>query len=79
MSPKIFPNNEHIIERVVRVAMGLGLLSLIFVGPQTWWGLVGIVPLATGLLGSCPTYTLFGVSTCRMKNRTSETSTAPQS
>lgn len=66
MNARIFPRNEHTVERVVRVALGLGLLSMVFVGPQTLWGLVGIVPLATGLMGSCPAYTLLGVSTCRM-------------
>lgn len=65
MMDKILPRNEHTVERVLRVVAGLVLLSLVFVGPQTYWGLVGIVPLATGLLGSCPLYTLFGVSTCK--------------
>ena len=64
MSSKILPRNEHPIERALRVVAGLVLLSLVFVGPHTLWGLLGIVPLATGLLGSCPLYTLFGVSTC---------------
>lgn len=64
MSTKIFPRNEHNLERVLRVLVGLGLLSLTVVGPQTLWGLVGLIPLATGLLGSCPAYTLLGVSTC---------------
>ena len=68
MSTDIFPRNEHTVERVLRVVLGLGLLSLVVVGPQTLWGLVGIVPLATGLLGSCPLYTLLGVSTCRMND-----------
>lgn len=67
---KLLPTNEHPIERVARIALGLGLLSLTVVGPQTWWGLVGLVPLATGVLGSCPLYTLFGVSTCPMKRQT---------
>lgn len=49
----------------MRVLVGLALLSLVFVGPQTPWGLVGVLPLVTGLLGSCPLYTLLGVSTCR--------------
>ena len=71
---KLIPKNEHTIERVIRTVLGAGLLSLIFVGPQTLWGLVGIVPLATGLLGSCPIYTLFGVSTCPTKLK-SETAT----
>lgn len=59
--------NEHGVERVLRVLLGLGLLSIAFVGPQTPWGYIGVVPLLTGLLGSCPLYTLFGVSTCKMK------------
>lgn len=69
MSIRFLPRNEHPIERTVRVILGLGLLSLIFVGPQSLWGLVGLVPLLTGLLGSCPVYTLFGFSTCPMKAR----------
>jgi hypothetical protein len=69
MLEKLFPHNEHAIERVVRVVLGLGLLALVFVGPQTLWGLLGIVPLATGLAGTCPIYTLFGVSTCPIHGR----------
>ena len=64
---KLLPTNEHPIERTLRVVIGLALLALVFVGPKTYWGLVGLVPLATGLLGSCPLYTLLGVSTCPMK------------
>lgn len=63
---KLLPMNEHPIERVVRVILGLGLLSLLGVGPVPGWGLVGLiglVPLATGAIGSCPLYTLFGFST----------------
>lgn len=60
---KILPANEHNIERVIRIVLGLGLLSLTVIGPQTLWGLVGVVPLLTGLLGSCPLYTIFGFST----------------
>lgn len=69
MLAKILPNNEHPIERAVRVIAGLALLSIVFVGPKTMLGLIGIVPLATGLLGSCPLYTLFGFSTCPVKQR----------
>jgi hypothetical protein len=64
MSSKILPRNEHQVERGLRVIAGLALLSIVFVGPHTLWGLLGIVPLATGLLGSCPLYTLLGISTC---------------
>lgn len=69
MVKTLFPNNEHKVERVVRVLLGVGLLSLTVVGPQTPWGLIGAVPLATGLIGSCPLYTLFGISSCPLKAR----------
>ncbi len=69
MMEKILPKNEHVIERVVRVVVGLGVLALAFVGPQTPWGYLGLVPLATGLLGSCPLYTVFGFSTCPVKTQ----------
>ena len=65
----LLPTNEHPVERVLRVILGLGVLSLAFVGPKTAWGYLGLVPLATGLLGSCPLYTLFGWSTCPAKAR----------
>jgi hypothetical protein len=67
MFSKLFPSNEHSIERVIRVVAGLGVLSLTVVGPQSMWGLLGLIPLATGALGSCPLYTIFGISTCSMK------------
>jgi hypothetical protein len=63
--PRILPLNEHQIERALRTLAGFVLLALVFVGPKTLWGLVGIVPLVTGLVGSCPVYTLLGVSTCK--------------
>ncbi len=65
----LLPTNEHPMERVLRTVLGLGVLSLAFVGPKSPWGYLGIVPLATGLLGSCPLYTLFGWSTCPVKAR----------
>lgn len=61
----LFPKNEHKVERVVRVIVGIGLLSIVFVGPQTAWGYLGLIPLLTGVLGSCPLYTVLGISTCR--------------
>jgi hypothetical protein len=60
---KILPVNEHAIDRVLRVVLGLGLLATYFVGPKTGLGLIGIVPLATGLIGSCPLYTVLGFRT----------------
>jgi hypothetical protein len=56
--------NEGTLDRVLRVGIGIGLLSLTAVGPHTWWGLVGLVPLLTGLVGYCPAYSLFGLRTC---------------
>ena len=67
---KLFPRNEANIERVLRVLVGLGILSLTVVGPKTMWGLVGVVPVLTGLIGSCPLYPLFGFSTCPMEKKT---------
>lgn len=56
--------NEGTIDRTLRVIAGLGILSLVFIGPQTAWGWLGIVPLATGLVGYCPVYSLLGMRTC---------------
>jgi hypothetical protein len=67
MLSRILPTNEGTADRAARVVLGLGLLSLTVVGPQTAWGLVGLVPLVTGLVGSCPAYTLLGIKTCSMK------------
>ncbi|MCB1874505.1 MAG: DUF2892 domain-containing protein [Chromatiales bacterium] len=55
--------NVGSIDRVIRIVLGLGLISLVFVGPQTPWGWIGIVPLATALIGWCPAYLPFGIST----------------
>lgn len=66
---RLFPRNEHKVERVIRVVLGLGILSLYFVGPRSPWALLGLVPVATGLLGSCPLYTVLGISTCPVEDR----------
>ena len=50
-------------DRLVRIAVGAPILSLVFVGPQSLWGLVGALPLVTGLFGFCPFYSVFGLST----------------
>ena len=55
------------IDRVLRIVLGLGLLSITVVGPQTMWGLVGVVPLLTGLVSFCPIYPMLGLSTCPLK------------
>ena len=59
--------NEGGLDRVIRVIAGLGLMSLVFVGPQTAWGWIGIVPLLTGIVGFCPAYRLIGLNTCPVK------------
>ena len=60
--------NVHNVERVIRIIVGLAILSLVFVGPQTAWGWIGVVPLVTGAIGSCPVYSLFGINTCGLKD-----------
>lgn len=67
MAGKLLEMNEGTVDRAIRVVAGLVLLSLTMVGPKTIWGLVGLIPLATGLIGSCPLYTVLGLSTCPMK------------
>jgi hypothetical protein len=54
-------------DRIVRIVVGIALLSLFFLleGNARWWGLVGVVLLATGLLRWCPAYLPFGIKTCR--------------
>ena len=59
-----FAVNEGPADRVLRVLIGVALLSLVFVGPKTMWGLVGFLPLVTGLAGTCPLYSLLGINTC---------------
>jgi len=61
------PCNEGKLDRVLRVLVGLVLIALAFVGPQTPWGWIGIVPLLTGIFGYCPAYSLIGVNTCKTK------------
>jgi Inner membrane protein YgaP-like, transmembrane domain len=59
---------QHPVERVIRVIAGLVLLSLVFVGPQTPWGWIGVIPILTGLSGLCPLYSLLGISTSPKKS-----------
>jgi len=58
-------HNVGTADRVARIALGVVLLSLVFIGPKTPWGFVGLIPLATGLAGVCPLYSLLGLRTCR--------------
>ena len=56
-------HNVGTLDRVLRIVVGLGLLSLVFVGPQTLWGLVGLIPLGTALIRFCPLYRILGICT----------------
>ncbi|MEA3245107.1 MAG: DUF2892 domain-containing protein [Gemmatimonadota bacterium] len=69
MTSPLLPNNAGTADRVVRVLAGLAIVSLAFVGPRTPWAWLGLIPLATGLVGSCPLYTLLGISTCPTRAR----------
>ena len=57
--------NIHNVERAVRIIIGLIIVSLVFIGPQSNWGWLGLIPLATGLTGWCPPYSMLGISTCK--------------
>jgi hypothetical protein len=55
------------IDKTLRIIVGLVLIALVFVGPQTVWGWIGLIPLLTGLVGFCPIYKIFGLNSCPLK------------
>ncbi len=55
------------IDRILRIVAGLVLIGLTLMGTLPVWGYIGIVPLATGLIGWCPPYAILGFNTCSMK------------
>lgn len=59
------------VDKIIRVIIGIVLLSLIFFlsGSIRWIGLIGLIPLLTGLIGNCPLYSIFGLSTCPLKRK----------
>jgi sulfite exporter TauE/SafE len=65
-------HNMGTVDRVIRVVAGILLLSLIFIleSNARWWGLIGLLPLVTGLAGSCPAYLPFGIDTHRVRHET---------
>jgi hypothetical protein len=67
--PAMFAKNVGSIDRILRIVVGLGLISLVFVGPQTPWGWIGVVPLLTAAISFCPLYTLIGIRTCPIGNK----------
>lgn len=60
---RFIPKNMHTLERPLRIILGLVLLALVFVGPQTAWGWLGLIFVLTGAVGTCPIYTVLGFST----------------
>jgi hypothetical protein len=65
----MFKSNVGTIDRVLRFVLGLALIALTLTGSIGAWGWIGVLPLLTAALGSCPLYTLLGVSTCPLKER----------
>ena len=63
----MFQTNVGGFDRVARIVLGLVLIALVFVGPQTPWGWIGLVPLFTGFMRTCPLYSLIGLNTCPRK------------
>ena len=60
--------NEGKTDRVIRVVVGLALIAMVFIGPQSPWGWIGAVLVLTGLVGYCPLYGVFGINTCKLKS-----------
>jgi hypothetical protein len=61
--------NIGTIDRILRTIVGLGAIAFVFVGPQTPWGWLGLIPLATAAIGWCPPYALIGLNTCAVKTQ----------
>ena len=64
-----FATNEGTFDRAARVILGIGLIGAAYTGTVGAWGYIGVVPLLTGLAGTCPLYSLIGVSTCAVKTK----------
>lgn len=60
----MFKNNVGTMDQMFRILLGLVLIAMVFFGPKSAWGWVGLVPLITGLAKTCPIYSLFGISSC---------------
>lgn len=63
----LLAKNVGTVDRVLRFALGIALLSLAFTGPRTAWGYLGFIPLLTATLSTCPLYSLLGFSTCKVR------------
>jgi hypothetical protein len=60
----MFKTNVGQLDRILRIVLGIVLIALVFVGPKTPWGWIGIVPLLTAALNWCPLYSVLGIRTC---------------
>ncbi|WP_372922946.1 DUF2892 domain-containing protein [Roseovarius sp.] len=64
----MFAKNVGTIDRVLRIVVGAALIAAYFVNPghaYSWLYLLGVIPLVTGLLSTCPAYSIFGIRTCK--------------
>ena len=61
--------NVGTVDRILRVIVGAVVVALVFVGPQTPWGWIGLIPIATALIDWCPAYSLLGIRTCSVAER----------
>jgi hypothetical protein len=55
------------IDRLLRVVVGIALIAMVFVGPRTQWGWVGLIPLVTAAMSWCPLYNVLGITTCTIQ------------
>ena len=58
--------NEGTVDKTIRITAGLALIIIVGFGMNSWWGLLGLVPLATGIASRCPMYSVLGISTCKI-------------
>ena len=68
----MFKNNVGSLDRIIRIVLGVALIGAFFVFPDSPWRLaflIGIVPLVTAMMGSCPIYSVLGLSSCPVKNK----------
>ncbi len=65
----MFSTNLGSIDRLIRIFVGALLIGLTLAGTIGAWGWIGVIPLVTGLIGSCPLYKIFGLSSCPLKKQ----------
>jgi hypothetical protein len=63
----MFKTNVGTVDRILRAVLGIALIALTLAGTIGFWGWIGVVPLLTAALGTCPAYTMLGMSTCPLK------------